>query len=96
MRLQTLPKRPACLWRRKLNMPDRIVARLRKSEVEEVVIAVRNFEGSDFIDIRTFFGPRNQETKPTRKGVTIPFAFYSEFRRSISLLDTVMAEQGLT
>jgi hypothetical protein len=77
-------------------MADRVVARLRKSEVEEVVIAVRNFEGADFIDIRTFFGPRNQETRPTRKGVTIPFAFYSEFRRSIGLLDSVMAEGGWT
>lgn len=77
-------------------MPDQVVARLRKSEVEEVVISIRNFEGSDFVDIRTFFGPRNQETQPTRKGVTIPFAFYSEFRRSISLLDTAMTERGWT
>ncbi len=77
-------------------MSDRIVARLRKNEVEEVVIAVRNFEGSDFVDIRTFFGARGQETKPTRKGVTIPLAMYGEFRRSIGLLDTVMAEGGWT
>ncbi len=77
-------------------MADQGVARFRKSSVEEVVVAVRNFEGSDFIDIRTFFGPREQETKPTRKGVTIPFALYSEFRRSISLLDTEMAEKGWT
>jgi hypothetical protein len=75
-------------------MPDQIIARLRKSSVEEVVIAIRNFEGSDFIDIRTFFGARNQETQPTRKGVTIPFAFYSEFRRSIDLLESVMAQNG--
>ena len=77
-------------------MSDQVVARLRKSELEEVVIAIRTYEGSDFIDIRTFFGARNQEVKPTRKGVTIPFAFYSEFRRSIGLLDTAMAEKGWT
>jgi hypothetical protein len=75
-------------------MPDQVVARLRKSSVEEVVVAVRNFEGADFVDIRTFFGPRGEETKPTRKGVTIPFALYSEFRRSIALLDSLMEEQG--
>lgn len=77
-------------------MPDRIVARLRKNDVEEVVVAIRNFEGSDFVDIRTFFGARSQETKPTRKGVTIPLAMYSEFRRSIELLDSLMAEGGWT
>jgi hypothetical protein len=77
-------------------MSDRIVARLRKSELEEVVVAIRNYGGADFVDIRTFFGARNQETKPTRKGVTIPFALYSEFRRSIGLLDTEMADGGWT
>lgn len=75
-------------------MPDQIVARLRKNDVEEVVVSVRNFEGSDFVDIRTFFGARDQEVKPTKKGVTIPVALYSEFRRSIGLLDAVMAERG--
>ncbi len=77
-------------------MPDQVIVRFRKSSVEEVVVAIRNFEGSDFIDIRTFFGAREQETKPTRKGVTIPLVLYSEFRRSISLLDSVMTEKGWT
>ena len=75
-------------------MSDRIVARLRKSEIEEVVVAVRNFEGTDFVDFRTYFGARCQDTKPTRKGVTVPIAMYGEFRRSIDLLDSVMKEAG--
>lgn len=75
-------------------MPDQVVARLRKNEVEEVVVALRTFEGSEFVDIRTFFGPRGQETKPTKKGVTVPVALYSEFRRSIELLDTLMTQHG--
>ena len=77
-------------------MPDQVVLRIRKSSLEEVVVAVRNFEGSDFVDIRTYFGPRDHETKPTRKGVTIPIALYGEFRRSIGLIDSVMAERGWT
>jgi len=75
-------------------MPDQIVARFRKSEVEEVVILVRNFEGTDFVDLRTFFGARGQDTRPTKKGVTIPIAMYGEFRRSIDLLDEVMKVRG--
>ena len=77
-------------------MPDQIVARLRKSEVEELVIAVRTYEGHEFVDFRVFFGARGQETKPTKKGVTIPLQLYSEFRRSIDLLDSVMAKEGWT
>lgn len=75
-------------------MEDRIVTRLRKNEQQELVIALRTFQGHEFVDIRIFFGARGQETKPTRKGVTIPFELYSEFRRSIELLDGVMAGEG--
>jgi hypothetical protein len=77
-------------------MEDRIVARFRKSAMEEIVMAVRTYEGSEFVDIRTFFGPRGQETRPTKKGITIPFEHYREFRKQIDLLDSVVAELGWT
>ncbi len=77
-------------------MEDRIVARFRKSEMEEIVMAVRTYLGTEFVDIRTFFGPRGQQTKPTKKGVTIPFEHYREFRKQIELLDTVVADKGWT
>jgi hypothetical protein len=75
-------------------MPDRVVARIRKSAIEELVISVRNYEGTDFVDLRTYFGARGQEMMPTRKGITIPLALYGEFRKSIDLLDSVMKETG--
>jgi len=75
-------------------MEDRIVARFRKSGMEEIVMAVRTFQGAEFVDIRTFFGARGQETKPTKKGVTIPFEHYREFRKQIELLDSLIAELG--
>jgi Transcriptional Coactivator p15 (PC4) len=75
-------------------MSDQVIARFRKNEVEECVISVRNFEGTDFVDFRTYFGARGQDTRPTKKGLTIPIAMYGEFRRSIDLLDSVMKEAG--
>ncbi len=75
-------------------MADRIVARFRKSDLEELVVAVRTYEGNEFVDIRTFFGPRGQETKPTKKGVTIPLELYREFRKTVDLLDGIMKHDG--
>lgn len=73
---------------------DTLIARLRKNEREEVVIALRSYQGHDFVDIRTFFGLRGQETKPTQKGVTIPVELYREFRRLIEQLDDLMDDNG--
>ena len=75
-------------------MEDRIIARLRKSEIEEIVIALRTYQGNEFVDFRIFFGARGQETRPTKKGITIHLELYSEFRRSIELLDGEMAKEG--
>lgn len=73
---------------------DKIIARMRKSELEELVVLVRTYAGREFVDIRTFFGPRGQETKPTKKGVTVPVEHYREFRKAIELLDDVMEDSG--
>lgn len=71
-----------------------VVARLRKNAQQEVVIALKNFKNRDYVDIRTFFGSRGEETKPSQKGVTIPVALYPEFRRLMEQLDDVMDDKG--
>jgi len=75
-------------------MPDCTVARLRKSELEEIVIGIREYQSHEFVDIRVFFGVRGQETKPTKKGVTIPLELYREFHRSMEELHRAMKERG--
>ncbi len=60
-------------------MEDRIIARLRKSEIEEIVIALRTYQGNEFADFRIFFGARGQETRPTKKGSRSPSNYTANF-----------------
>jgi hypothetical protein len=71
-----------------------VVARLRKNGQQELVISLNSYKKHDYVDIRTFFGPRGEETKRTQKGVTIPVALYPEFRRLMEQLDEVMEDKG--
>lgn len=71
-----------------------IVARLRKNNNEELVIALKSYKNHDYVDFRTFYGPRGSETSPTKKGVTIPVALYAEFRRVMENLDDIMVDKG--
>lgn len=71
-----------------------IVARLRKNDNQELVIALGSFKNHDYVDIRTYYGSRGSETRPTQKGVTIPVALYAEFRRLLEQLDDIMEEKG--
>jgi hypothetical protein len=71
-----------------------VVARIRKNSNQELVITLKTYQNSDYVDIRTFFGPRGSETIPSQKGVTIPIALYPEFRRVLEQLDDVMTDKG--
>ena len=45
---------------------------IKKSDTEEVQLALKQYKGKDYIDIRTYFLPENEDKKiPTKKGITL-------------------------
>jgi len=74
---------------------DRLVSKFRKNAFEEIQISVKEFQGRQLIDIRIFAGARGQETKPTKKGVSIPIELYDEFGKAIDNLEEILEEEGL-
>ena len=69
---------------------------IKKSDQEKIVIAVREYEGHKYIDIRTHArGDPRGEFQPSTKGVTIPLAKASELRRAVDRLfaENEFAEQ---
>lgn len=49
-------------------MPD-----IKKNDKGDVIrVAVDEFKGKDYLDIRNFYKGQDGELKPTRKGVSIP------------------------
>lgn len=60
---------------------------IQKSDTEKIVIAVRKYEGMDYIDFRTHLRMNPcGEWMPSTKGITIPMRQASELRRAIDRL----------
>ncbi|KAF8844356.1 PC4-domain-containing protein, partial [Paxillus ammoniavirescens] len=55
--------------------------------------AVRSFKGQVFVDIREFYGPDGDE-KPGKKGISLTFEQWGALKRSVSIIDSLLAEQG--
>jgi len=53
---------------------SRIMKRINKNALEEVIVQLTNFKGKDLIDIRIWTKPlptEEGESKPTKKGVSL-------------------------
>jgi hypothetical protein len=74
---------------------DRLISKFRKNNFEEIQIKASEYQGRQFVDIRTFVGSRGQETVPTKKGVSIPIEMYGEFRKAIRNLEDILEEEGI-
>jgi hypothetical protein len=51
---------------------DQTLAEIAKSSVERIRVAIREYEGRRFVDVRLYFRPEGDgaDWLPTRKGVT--------------------------
>jgi hypothetical protein len=74
---------------------DRLISKFRKNAFEEIQISAKEFRGRQLVDIRVFVGPRGQETKPTKKGISIPIELYGEFGKAIDNLEAILEAEGL-
>ena len=59
---------------------------IQKSSKAQIRISISEFQGNEYIDIRSFYVPKNEvdETyKPTRRGVTIPIDSYWDLLKGV-------------
>lgn len=61
---------------------------------ENIVIGLREFRGTRFIDIRSYFSPSEGEWRPTKKGVTIPIEALGELTSIVAQLGEVLGFGG--
>ncbi len=52
---------------------EKIIGELPKNSMEKYVVAVKEYKGKKFLDIRIYYqaDPVNIDWKPTKKGITI-------------------------
>lgn len=48
-----------------------IIAEILRNPTEIIRIALSNYKGKDYLDMRIFYLDDNNEWKPTKKGVTL-------------------------
>jgi hypothetical protein len=60
---------------------------IERSDTEQLRVALREFKGRKYIDVRVFFLPEGtDEMKPTKKGVTL---YTNEISRVSNALQTI-------
>ncbi len=62
---------------------DKIIAELGKNPLERLQIALREYNGHQFIDIRLYFLGEDEQWHPTKRGATIGPKQWSEFLEAI-------------
>ena len=62
---------------------------------EKIRLALSEYQGNHYVDIRTYFENEDGEYKPTRKGVTFKPELWPKFRKAIEALEAEILEAGL-
>ena len=60
-------------------MEDKLIGRMPKSSVEEICVAIREFRGRRYLDVRTHYFGDDGKWHPTKKGVTVGVDSFQEF-----------------
>ena len=67
-----------------------VIGEIQKKEGEKIVIAMKEYKGFDYLDMRTFFLNDKDEWCFTKKGISLPPAKISE------LINTLQKSKELT
>jgi Transcriptional Coactivator p15 (PC4) len=66
---------------------DDMVAELAKNPLEVIRVAVREFRGHQFVDIRVYYQDEAGSWLPTKKGVTIAPDLWSDFLEALAKVE---------
>jgi hypothetical protein len=68
---------------------------LLKNSTEQIHLAVRQYEGREYADLRLFFKDDAGEWKPTRKGLSVSPRLWPAFREGLAELESELRARGL-
>ena len=60
---------------------------------EEIRIAVKEFKGKAYVDIRTFWSDESGQFRPSKKGITVPLGLWNEFVSAVTNVDTTKIDK---
>ncbi len=66
---------------------EKIIHSFPKGDDEQVRLAVHQYKGQDYIDLRVWYlDETSQAFRPTRKGVSIPYESFPELKKGMEKL----------
>lgn len=74
---------------------SKVVSKFNKNAMEEIRVSLSEFKGHRLIDIRSFFGRKEDDRNPTKKGISISVALYPDLKKAIEELEEVLLADGL-
>jgi hypothetical protein len=74
-------------------MENQVIHSFKKSETEEVRVSLRQYKEKTYLDVRVFFySERDQEFRPTKKGVTFGTEFLGQLRSGLEMAEYALSE----
>ncbi len=75
---------------------DKTVATFKKNKFQEIRVGIREFKGNDLVDIRTWTMTQGSEDMvPTAKGVSINVSLFSELKKALEQVETILKENRM-
>lgn len=74
---------------------SKVISKFNKNAMEEIRVSLSEFKGHKLIDIRSFFGRKEDERNPTKKGISIAISLYPELKKAIGDLEEALLKDGL-
>lgn len=68
-------------------MNEKIIYQFSKNKTEEVICTLKTWNDKTFFDIRVFYRNKNNELKPSSKGICLSNERLPEFKMMIGLIE---------
>lgn len=76
-------------------MSNNSLHEVTKNTQETLRFQITEYKGQQYVDIRVYYRDDNDELRPSKKGLTISPAIWSEFKAGIECLDAELHTRKL-
>jgi len=66
---------------------DKVVAIIEKNALEQIQVAVKEYQGRVYADLRLFFLGEDEGWHPTKRGLTVSPVLWPEFMAAMARVD---------
>ena len=73
---------------------DKLITTLPKNATYAYHLALQEYKGARYVDLRLHVTLEGQDPIPTKRGLTIPYHLWPLFRQALTKVDDALVEAG--